>query len=164
VPKGRQTWCSEKCVEDYRIRAWPGYARKKVWERDGGLCERCGQSVKVLAHALNRRVRRRYQVYEEAVAFLVRVGVTQSRLTRQYLYRLVRTSWGERREPYYGLPGVVAEKLWEMDHRVPVSEGGGGCGLDNLRTLCLWCHRKETRALRKRLKEKRDGRRELPRC
>ena len=45
---------------------------------------------------------------------------------------------------------------WEMDHIVPVSEGGGLCGLEGYRTLCRPCHVKESGALRKRLKERRE--------
>lgn len=45
--------------------------------------------------------------------------------------------------------------LWEADHIVPVVEGGGGCELDNYRTLCLECHRVETRALAQRRAQKR---------
>jgi hypothetical protein len=37
--------------------------------------------------------------------------------------------------------------FWDMDHITPVVEGGGGCGLDNLRTLCIPCHRAETAKL-----------------
>lgn len=44
--------------------------------------------------------------------------------------------------------------LWEADHIVPVSEGGGLCGLDGYRTLCKPCHGKETGKLRKRLNER----------
>lgn len=40
--------------------------------------------------------------------------------------------------------------MWDADHVVPVVEGGGGCGLDGYRTLCIWCHRAETDALAKR--------------
>lgn len=51
--------------------------------------------------------------------------------------------------------GTVIEhhrkQLWQMDHVVPVVEGGGGCGLENLRTLCLRCHNIETGALAGRL-------------
>src|SRR5258708_3781156 len=43
----------------------------------------------------------------------------------------------------------------EVDHIIPVSEGGGACGLDNLRSLCKLCHLEETRALHKRLSRKR---------
>ena len=30
--------------------------------------------------------------------------------------------------------------LWDADHIVPVAQGGGECGLENMRTLCLKCH------------------------
>ena len=42
--------------------------------------------------------------------------------------------------------------FYDIDHLTPVVEEGGQCGEDNLRTLCLICHRKETKELRKRLK------------
>src|SRR5215831_11402522 len=29
---------------------------------------------------------------------------------------------------------------WAADHIVPVVEGGGECGIENIRTLCLGCH------------------------
>src|SRR4249919_1618647 len=37
-------------------------------------------------------------------------------------------------------PGLT----WQMDHILPVSENGGQRGMDNLRTLCIGCHHKET--------------------
>jgi 5-methylcytosine-specific restriction endonuclease McrA len=42
------------------------------------------------------------------------------------------------------------KSLWDADHILPVSEGGGECDLDNLRTLCLRCHRQATAELRAR--------------
>ena len=50
----------------------------------------------------------------------------------------------------WGLKRLTRKTLWDADHRVPVSEGGGECDLDNLRTLCLICHRVETAALSRR--------------
>jgi len=47
------------------------------------------------------------------------------------------------------------ENLWDADHIVPVAEGGGECSLENLRTLCIWCHHNETARLRRRLSQKR---------
>lgn len=44
---------------------------------------------------------------------------------------------------------------WEMDHIVPVVEGGGACGLENLRTLCPDHHREATAALAKRRADRR---------
>ena len=53
----------------------------------------------------------------------------------------------------WGLASVHARRtLWDADHILPVAEGGGECDLDNLRTLCLPCHREVTAELRFRLK------------
>ena len=41
--------------------------------------------------------------------------------------------------------------LWDADHILPVVEGGGECDLENIRTLCLLCHRQQTLELRARL-------------
>ncbi|HSU60445.1 MAG TPA: HNH endonuclease signature motif containing protein [Bryobacteraceae bacterium] len=48
------------------------------------------------------------------------------------------------------------KSLWDADHILPVSEGGGECDLSNMRTLCLKCHRLRTAELRKRLRSARD--------
>jgi 5-methylcytosine-specific restriction endonuclease McrA len=52
--------------------------------------------------------------------------------------RAFEAEWGRRR------------RLWDADHIVPVAEGGGECGLANMRTLCLKCHREATAALLRR--------------
>ena len=50
----------------------------------------------------------------------------------------------------WGLKSVSRKTLWDADHIVPVVEGGGECDLDNIRTLCMVCHREQTAALRQR--------------
>jgi len=35
-------------------------------------------------------------------------------------------------------------QFWNIDHIVAVSDGGGQCDVDNLRTLCTVCHRQVT--------------------
>ena len=53
----------------------------------------------------------------------------------------------------YGMRSIKSRRsLWDADHILPVAEGGGQCDLDNLRTLCLLCHREETARLRTRLR------------
>lgn len=42
---------------------------------------------------------------------------------------------------------------WQADHITPVVEGGGLCGLDGYRTLCMACHKVETKALAARRAE-----------
>jgi len=51
----------------------------------------------------------------------------------------------------WGLKRLTRKTLWDADHILPVVEGGGECDLQNLRTLCLLCHRQETIELRRRL-------------
>jgi 5-methylcytosine-specific restriction endonuclease McrA len=51
----------------------------------------------------------------------------------------------------WGLTRLNRRTLWDADHILPVAEGGGECDLANLRTLCLICHRQQTRELRLRL-------------
>ena len=53
----------------------------------------------------------------------------------------------------YGMKSLTSRRsLWDADHILPVVEGGGQCDLDNLRTLCLPCHREVTADLRLRLR------------
>ena len=52
----------------------------------------------------------------------------------------------------YGMKSITSRRsLWDADHIRPVAEGGGQCDLDNLRTLCIPCHREVTAELRLRL-------------
>ena len=73
-------------------------------------------------------------------------------------YALLRHARGQRRQQLlalWGLKNLQRKSLWDADHILPVAEGGGECDLDNLRTLCLHCHRVMTAALRGRLVERR---------
>lgn len=68
-------------------------------------------------------------------------------------HRLLRKARGARRQKLLGMWGLSKldrKSLWDADHILPVVEGGGECDLENLRTLCLHCHRVVTAALRAR--------------
>jgi 5-methylcytosine-specific restriction enzyme A len=70
------------------------------------------------------------------------------------LLRLKRAR-GDRRSAlmqHWGLRTRMRKSLWDADHILPVSEGGGECDLDNIRTLCLRCHRRVTAQLRERVR------------
>jgi 5-methylcytosine-specific restriction endonuclease McrA len=114
VPKGRQTFCSAWCVEEWRLRSDPGYIREKVLERDRGVCAGCGVDCLDAERQLKRlRGAARLKAFIE---------------------------WGKGSR----------KSLWDADHIVPVVEGGGECDLQNIRTLCLKCHRAATAQLRQR--------------
>ncbi len=54
VPKGRQTFCSAFCVDEWRLRTDPGYLREKTVERDRGVCSSCGVDTAVAWLELRR--------------------------------------------------------------------------------------------------------------
>lgn len=134
VPVGRRTFCSDKCVEEWLVRSDPRRARKYVLERDNGVCAKCRRDTLDDQNVLDQIRRGRNGDWRERlVAEAVRRGYSQRDGT-SYL-------WGSRRS------------LWDADHIVPVVEGGGNSDVDNLRTLCLPCHKEETRLLRARMVE-----------
>lgn len=147
VPKGRRTWCSQTCIDEYLVRKNPGDARNRVFRRDRGVCAVCGIDTESLDEALNhlwgrrRRHPYRHRVWEEPSGYEDRdlwPGPTEVFETLKRA--MSRLGWTE----------VLTRTLWEADHIVPVVEGGGGCGLDGLRTLCVPCHRAETAELARR--------------
>lgn len=145
VPKGRQTWCSDACVQEYMIRRDAGSLRRAVWARDRGVCAVCGLDADQL----------------ERVLYRLRRGAVLDRYANSHRYvtgrirEELRAHWRRRWERFRDRMldgrwttdhphGTVS--CWEADHIVPVVEGGGGMagGLDNVRTLCVPCHRRET--------------------
>ncbi|MDP9039299.1 MAG: HNH endonuclease [Acidobacteriota bacterium] len=114
----RRTFCSDYCVDQWRLRTDPGYVRDRVFARDKGICAVCQADTLRIFAALKRA---RGTARAEGLRF-------------------------------YGMNTITSRRsLWDADHIVPVAEGGGQCDLDNLRTLCVVCHREATRRLRERL-------------
>ncbi len=120
LAKRRRTFCSDYCVDQWRLRTDPGYLRDQVFARDRGTCALCAADTVAIYHALKRS----------------RGAARAAGLS------------------LYGMKSIASRRsLWDADHIVPVAEGGGQCDLNNLRTLCLPCHREATAELRRRLKQ-----------
>lgn len=125
VPVGRRTWCGQACVTAYRIRSDAAYVRTLVERRDRGICALCGINCTEVENLW--------------------------RLCRR-LYRAQGLPWHtEENRRAWGSWWTRNHALWEADHIVPAFEGGGVCGLENYRTLCLPCHKAETAKLAKRV-------------
>lgn len=141
------SWCSHTCVETYKIRAWPAHARKAAAKRDNGVCAKCGCNTIHLFNRLNEIPHLRNGVkpwvYGRADRFATASFSRVLGRHRARAFVILGRLWG--------IVLASRESLYDVDHIVPVAEGGGGCGLDNLRTLCLRCHRIETTALAGRL-------------
>ena len=135
VPAGRRTFCSSLCAHEWRVRSSSKYLREKVYERDRGVCAKCGRDTRKLKARLE----------DAQTAAMARCGVFDKnpladwRKDTEYVAFL--------KKPPFPLTVKEAEKsLWQADHRLEVADGGGLCGLDGFRTLCLWCHKDATKA------------------
>ena len=112
----------------------------KVLERDRGICAICGMDCLEVEAALA-------EVKDESYRGLV---AGKWPVWEHSAYQALRNFLGLRNR----------HRCWDADHIKPVCRGGGECGLSNYRTLCVWCHRKETSKLRRELAaEKRRRRR-----
>lgn len=125
----RRTICSPECDHLYSSlpESWD-QVRRQVFQRDGGICQLCGMDVGKLQRIVDAACRqeRRHRGWG---------GVTD---TRRYVARLL----GFR---------PSGTSFWECDHTGPVCEHGPAESLDQLRTLCVPCHKAETAKLRRRL-------------
>ena len=120
----RGSFCSDGCEHESKVRSSPDYARRAVFERDGGICALCGLDTEAEQQRLESLERQDPQRYEDEKAAL---GIPDHRVT-----------------------------FWDMDHIVPVVEGGGQCGLAGYRTLCIWCHAEITADLNRKLAKERN--------
>ena len=48
VPKGCRTFCSDACVEQWKLKTQPGFMRRRVEQRDEGVCRQCGRDTETL--------------------------------------------------------------------------------------------------------------------
>ncbi len=96
---------------------------------------------------LRERVFRR----DKGVCALCKVDTVEAHLQLKRARGIRR----QERLKKWGLRAMTRRSLWDADHILPVAEGGGECDLENIRTLCLICHRRATEELRARLRQRR---------
>lgn len=121
VKPPRRTFCSAACVHEWKVRTSSSYAKRQVYLRDKGVCKSCQIDTKVVA--------------AELWEIRLLQGEGQEILTKRlHGIPASRKVW---RRKYGG-------GLWDLDHIVPVKDGGGSCGIENMQTLCIPCHRTKT--------------------
>lgn len=146
LTKRRSTWCSDACAGEYMVRSSGNALRAAVHHRDKGVCTLCKidtDAIMAQAYALYwgpDNMRRRY---EEAPVDSAGLDAMRADLKARGFPHLYATSPGNWRS------------LWDADHIVPVVDGAGACGIENMRTLCVPCHKRETAALAARRAEER---------
>ena len=155
-------WCSDKCVREYQIASCKGGTiQYEVNKRDEGVCAACRFDTAKLRRILDKILHRsRYgysrwresywnETEEQRQKRSGREGRLRARDLRLLEQLRDKYPWAFSRHygDRLGQRVPLQQSLWEADHIVPVSEGGGACGLENFRTLCVPCHKAETKAL-----------------
>ena len=140
---GRKTaWCSSECEYQVRARCEYDIARKLVFERDKGVCAKCGLDTEALQQAINwfRSLGCRMDFQDREAGKRWAEWATHSWPTVTDFVRAI---------------GKAARKwpaeLWECNHIVPLAEGGPLADITNLETLCACCHADHTAALMGRI-------------
>lgn len=138
TPSKRRTFCGPDCVHEYKIRSDSGYMRRAVFKRDGGVCSHCLLDTRELARAATAiaagRSKWTWAVLSKAIAPLFEsYGYPPPPNERPKNLKKINR--------YLKRSGLY----WHADHIQRVDEGGGACGLDNIQTLCVPCHRDKCR-------------------
>lgn len=158
--KRRQTFCSASCVDEWKIACSPKFAAMQVFRRDKGVCAECGLDCDRLEGRLLMRVRSRRANMRLAVSIVAKRG---EKNVPKHVWAAMpvglqgMTIWSFDsvmtiyRYVMLSRIGVYSRnRLWEVDHIVAVRDGGGRCGIENLRTLCCKCHKTRTVAQNRR--------------
>ena len=162
VPQGRRTFCGEACIDSWSIRSSPGYARHKVRERDQGVCAMCRFDTGKLERVLRNLVHRFKwgHGYNRDWNDKGKTNYKDTNITRGRIEKFIAKYPWAISDSVFRYHGWL-QNLWDCDHIKPVIEGGGECGLENLRTLCKPCHKQVTKELRGRLAKARRKQLEL---
>lgn len=170
VGPGRRSWCGDQCVESFKLTCDPAWVQYRIrrWLVGGRhrslYCEACGLDVGFVQNWLRKFVDLRRTCNHdpdfEHLCSRTWNGKQnrRSRRNRRKLVRLTRIALTSYR---YGsghsnqirawlTRAGLQDPCWELDHTVPVCEGGGCCGPEGLRVLCIPCHRATTAALARR--------------
>lgn len=118
----RRVWFSDECNTIWLTHHYIAWARPACGARDGYTCVLCGLNCQQLDQDIDR-LRKAYPFGTDEFHRAI------AEIDLKY--------------------GEYSRDLWQADHIIPRCEGGLD-DIDNLRTLCIWCHKAETRKLTQR--------------
>jgi 5-methylcytosine-specific restriction enzyme A len=120
VKPPRRTMCSPECVHELQLRTNGRYLRDCVYNRDKGICQMCKIDTKKIAKEALQLMTEQKEIF-----------------LKKHSISLKRKIWKKKH----------GGGLWDADHIIAVKDGGGSCGLENIRTLCIKCHKIVTKEL-----------------
>jgi 5-methylcytosine-specific restriction endonuclease McrA len=127
-------------VDAWRLASDAAFLRHKVYQRDKGKCAICFIQTDQIRDGLQALDRMTSTDWRDHGGRGNLTDVVQPlKMLRQAL-----KIWMTGRTDF-----------WDADHKVEVVRGGGECGLDNMQTLCIWCHKAKTARLAKERAEER---------
>lgn len=174
VPKRRRLWCSNECVTEVFIRKGDtNIVRRELWKKDKGICQGCCLDIGTimeLEEFLKRPIRfiadKRVGEYDgpnpwdypgnpEWYKYCRNLDSEKHKRAKIWKgFAWGRDEWLEFCKNELDIEPGHHDHYWEADHIIPVSEGGGGCGIDGYQILCIKCHKDDTKKLHRRLSGK----------
>jgi hypothetical protein len=146
----RKTFCSGLCVDAWRFRTDPEFMRETVFKSFKGVCQACRTDTTYLDfHRVQKQVELRVrwawgtakQRADMKAEGEIELDDGQPRPICHWVGMFARAAhWREENRVQAGRSAA------EVDHVVPVSEGGDYFDPANLTLLCVPCHRKKSSA------------------
>lgn len=163
----RKVFCSQECASKFarRYLTWQQYKDALIMKTK--KCAICGVTEKEFFERKRKEVeeqkkklyekykadierekwKRLYALEQQFLKDIEEVEKEANDLDSWFVRRVIEKKTG-RRYPR------VPDHAFEVDHIVPISEGGAMWDKDNLQVLCVDCHRKKTAEERKNRKNK----------
>ena len=103
----------------------PAWLRALVFARDRGICAKCRIDCVLLRERISRLMRAGYDLGSLQLVLSTQCGENGNEATPRSI--------------------LTSRSFWEVNHIIPISEGGAQRSLKNVETLCWWCHRETTK-------------------
>lgn len=161
LSKKSKIFCSDTCSLNY----WKKYKRVRrrlrlvIFYRDRGICNSCGMDT--IASLKELQARRPVILRRHKRAIIRRArergeccSVKPLTLTQWWNRFLIRLGGKTLQERW-------RQSIWTMDHVRPKHAGGHHTSLDNIQTLCIWCHDDKNLVERQEIYERRTAKKSL---
>jgi len=139
----RRAYCSDKCRDEVNIRCGDGLLYY-VYARDKGICTHCGMDVGSEESRLKSQTRSIWRnihgvEFHEPSASRMLALSSFSGGRKTMLDNAMKSIAHKIRNEY--LITNTYMSWWSAHHVIAVKDGGGCCGIENIITLCVKCHK-----------------------